>query len=94
METGRIKSLAAAGELVLFARPACVHCEQLQFALELMKNRPGALPDGGYRYVNIDDEPSAREVYDHVVPVLCFGEQVICAGVFNIESLEAQLRNL
>ena len=94
METGKIKSLAADGELVLFARPGCVHCEQLQFALELLKNRPDGLPKGGYRYVNIDDEPTARALYDELVPVLCLGERVICAGVFNIENLETDLRDL
>ena len=69
-----------------------MHCEQLQFALELLKNRGGPLLNKAYRYVDIDDDDVSREHYDLLVPVLCWGQRVICAGAFNIESLETDLQ--
>ena len=80
-------------KMILYGRVGCHHCEQLQFALDLMKMRgqPPGLDD--YQYIDIDSEPTLRDKYDHSVPVLVYGERVICEGAFDIEKLAEDLKS-
>ena len=78
---------------MLFGRFGCAHCEQLQLALELLVNQPGSVLEGrAFRYISIDGNAELKHHYDEKVPVLCWGEQVVVAGAFNIETLAEDLR--
>ena len=57
-----------------------------------MRGKPPALDD--YQYIDIDSEPTLKDKYDHSVPVLVYGEHVVCEGVFDIEKLADDLESL
>ena len=78
-------------ELILYGRQGCSHCEQLSFALDLMKNRTDASALQNYQYLDVDLDPALKQKYDHTVPVLVYGSKTICSGTFDIESLEDEL---
>ena len=86
--------MAVSETLTLYGRSGCHHCEQLQFALDLMKMRgePPGLSD--YRYIDIDSDRALTAKYNHLVPVLMFGEHTVCEGVFDIEKLTQDLNAL
>jgi len=78
-------------QLILYGRQGCSHCEQLRFALDLLKNRNDNATLQDYRYFDVDLDAELRQKYDHSVPVLVYGSKTICSGTFDIESLEADL---
>ena len=78
-------------DFTLYGRANCSHCEQLRFALDLMKNGNKAPNFPLYAYIDVDSDPLLQEEYGLRVPVLIYGSKVICAGVFDIENLEKDL---
>ena len=74
-------------EFTLYVRKDCVHCEQLQFALELLKQRISI----DYSILDIDQDDTLIRDYGHRVPVLELGEQTVVDGVFDIETLEQDI---
>lgn len=77
--------------LTLYGRANCSHCEQLRFALDLLKNGGDGARIPPYVYIDVDTEPLLQEKYGLQVPVLVYGSKTICSGVFDIESLEPDL---
>lgn len=58
-----------------------------------MKTRLPHEPLHAYRYVDIDSDLNAKEQYGDSVPVLMYGDDTICAGIFDIETLETEVLN-
>ncbi|MGR8950715.1 MAG: glutaredoxin family protein [Gammaproteobacteria bacterium] len=85
--------MTEAKSLVLYGRAGCTHCEQLQFALDLMTMRRAVSGLTDYRYVDVDEDAALKAQYGLSVPVLKYGEQTVCEGVFDIATLERTLKS-
>ncbi len=75
-------------KMILYGRAHCSHCEQLKFALDLLNSSRASDRQTAYEYVDVDTDAKLQENYGLRVPVWVCGTEVICEGVFDIETLE------
>jgi thioredoxin reductase (NADPH) len=72
---------------VLYSRPGCSLCEELQAELSLVP-AVGSYP---IEVIDIDSDAAARARYGHKIPVLLFGGTLVCHGRLDREELAKAL---
>jgi glutaredoxin len=72
---------------VLYSRPGCGLCEELQAEL----SRIPAAQSYPIEVVDVDHDAAARARYGHKIPVLLFGGELVCHGRLDREELAKAL---
>ena len=72
---------------VLYSRPGCGLCEELEVELA------GVPAAAGYpiEIIDVDSDPAARVRYGHKIPVLLFAGELVCHGRLDREELAKAL---
>lgn len=72
---------------LLYSRPGCGLCEEMQSAL-------AALPEAGsfgIDVLDVDEDEAARVRFGHKIPVLLFGGELVCHGHLDPEEVHKAL---
>jgi Glutaredoxin-like domain (DUF836) len=72
---------------VLYSRPGCGLCEELQVELSQVRAAEGY----PIEVVDVDRDEAARVRYGHKIPVLLFGGELVCHGRLDREELAKAL---
>jgi hypothetical protein len=72
---------------VLYSRPGCGLCEELQAELSQVPAAQGY----SIEVIDVDRDTAARVRYGHKIPVLLFGGELVCHGRLDREELAKAL---
>jgi hypothetical protein len=72
---------------VLYTRPHCGLCEELLSELAAVPEAEGYPVD----VLDVDADPATRNRFGHKIPVLLFGNELVCHGRLDIEELHKVL---
>lgn len=73
--------------LTLYGRAGCHLCEDMASQLDRLREELGF----DYRLVDVDADPDLAARYDLLVPVLAWGEEVLCHYFLDVAVLRARL---
>jgi ABC-type uncharacterized transport system ATPase subunit len=78
---------ASSPRFLMYSRPVCGLCEE-------MRSELAALPEAasfGLDVLDVDADHAAKVRYGHKIPVLLFGEELVCHGRLDAEEVHKAL---
>ena len=72
---------------LIYSRPGCALCEELQIELAALPAAKGI----GVDVIDVDGEPEIRARYGHKIPVLLFDGDLVCHGRLDPEEVHKAL---
>jgi hypothetical protein len=77
----------AAPRFVLYSRPGCGLCEDMQMELAALQESASF----GVTVLDVDADPTTRTRYGHKIPVLLFAGELVCHGRLDLDEVHKAL---
>jgi Glutaredoxin-like domain (DUF836) len=77
----------AAPRFVLYSRPGCGLCEDMQIELAALQEA-GSF---GVDILDVDADPATQVRYGHKIPVLLFAGELVCHGRLDLDEVHKAL---
>jgi hypothetical protein len=82
----------AAPRFVLYSRPGCGLCEDMQMELAALQESPPCEGGSfGVDVLDVDADPATQVRYGHKIPVLLFAGELVCHGRLDLDEVHKAL---